>query len=104
MTKREYVNKIKEYVSMLNGTEFTDNGIPYHNHPLIKRIAANARNAYLTTSGRLSPDACRYHSDEFPIIGLNINETDEFGRVLYASLIVEVNGVGRCEIPFIDMN
>jgi hypothetical protein len=102
--KREKLEKLKELVSMLNGSEFNDDGtLKFINHPLIRRIQCNARDTYLTSSGRLSTVSALNFGDNFPIVGIDIDEVDDMNRVLYAKLIVYIQDKGKCVIPFVDV-
>lgn len=104
MTKAERIERLKNLVSTLNGSEFNDDGsLKMINNPIIKSIQANARAAYITSAGRVSTMPELYFNDNFPIIGMSIDEVDEKYHVLYATLFVYVKNKGKCMIPFIDI-
>lgn len=103
MTKIERLEHLKDLVTMLNGSEFGENGtLVRPNNQLIKRIQANARITYLTDTGRLSNVKNLMVSNQYPISSFEVIEHDEFNRVLHAVLNVQVNGK-NCQIPIVDM-
>ena len=103
MTKMERLEYLKDLVTMLNGSEFGEDGMLVRpNNQLIKRIQANARATYLTDTGRLSNVKNIMVAHQYPINSFDVIETDEFNRVLYAVLNVQVNGK-NCQIPVVDM-
>ena len=103
MTKMERLEHLKDLVTMLNGSEFDENGALVRiNNPIIKRIQANAQSTYLTDTGRLSNVKNLMVANQYPIIGFEVIEHDEFNRVLYATLNVQVNGK-ICQIPVVDI-
>ena len=103
MKKVERLDVVKELVGMLNGTEFNEDGsLKMINNPVIKRIQSNARIVYMTDTGRVSSFYKLDMVDHFPIIRFEVIEHDEFYRVLYAVLHVNVNGKD-CRIPIVDM-
>ena len=103
MTKMERLEQLKDLVTMLDGSEFNEDGtlLRLNNH-IIKRIQTNARLAYLTDSGRLSNVKNLMVANQYPIIGFEVIEHDEYNRILYAVLNVQVNGK-LCQIPVVDM-
>ena len=103
MTKMERFEHLKDLVVTLTGAEFHDDGsLKTPNAQLIRRIQANARLTYLTDSGRLSNIKNLMTVNQFPIINFEVIEQDEFYRVLYAVLHVNVNGKD-CQIPVVDI-
>lgn len=101
MTKLERLENLKDLITMLNGSEFENGMLVIPNNQLIKRIQANARNIYLTDTGRLS-NVKNLMVPQYPINSFEVIEHDEFNRVLYAVLNVQVNGT-NCQIPVVDM-
>ena len=103
MTKMERLEYLKDLVTMLNGSEFGENGtLVRPNNQLIKRIQTNARAIYLTDTGRLSNVKNLVVAHQFPINSFEVIEHDEFNRILYAVLNVQINGK-NCQIPVVDM-
>ena len=103
MTKMERLEQLKDLVTMLDGSEFNEDGsLARLNNHIIKRIQTNARLTYLTDSGRVSNVKNLMVANQYPIIGFEVIEHDEFYRVLYAVLNVQVNGK-LCQIPVVDM-
>ncbi len=101
MTKLERLENLKDLITMLNGSEFENGMLVRPNNQLIKRIQANARNIYLTDTGRLS-NVKNLMVPQYPINSFEVIEHDEFNRILYAVLNVQVNGT-NCQIPVVDM-
>lgn len=103
MTKMERLEQLKDLVTMLDGSEFNDDGsLARLNNHIIKRIQINARLTYLTDTGRLSNVKNLMVANQYPIIGFEVIEHDEFNRILYAVLNVQVNGK-LCQIPVVDI-